>query len=156
MSQKYNGTIDGMCINTIRTLAIDAIEAAKSGHPGAPMGLAPAAYVLWTRFLKHHPRKPDWPDRDRFVLSGGHASMMLYSLLYLCGYDLSLDDIKKFRQWGSKTPGHPSLGIHRVWKPQPAPWDRDLPMRWAWPWPSGIWRRNLTGTAMRSLVIIPM
>jgi len=110
MSQKYSGTIDGMCINTIRTLAIDAIEAAKSGHPGAPMGLAPAAYVLWTRFLKHHPRKPDWPDRDRFVLSGGHASMMLYSLLYLCGYDLSLDDIKKFRQWGSKTPGHPEFG----------------------------------------------
>jgi transketolase len=99
-----------MCINTIRTLAIDAIEAAKSGHPGAPMGLAPAAYVLWTRFLKHHPRKPDWPDRDRFVLSGGHASMMLYSLLYLCGYDLSLDDIKKFRQWSSKTPGHPEFG----------------------------------------------
>jgi len=110
MSQKYSGTIDDMCINTIRTLAIDAIEAAKSGHPGAPMGLAPAAYVLWTRFLKHHPRKPDWPDRDRFVLSGGHASMMLYSLLYLCGYDLSLDDIKKFRQWSSKTPGHPEFG----------------------------------------------
>lgn len=110
MSQKYSGTLDDLCINTIRTLAIDAIEAANSGHPGAPMGLAPAAYVLWTRVLKHHPKNPEWPDRDRFVLSGGHASMMLYSLLYLCGYDLSLDDIKNFRQWGSKTPGHPEFG----------------------------------------------
>lgn len=110
MSQDYSGTIDDQCINTIRTLAIDAIEAAKSGHPGAPMGLAPAAYVLWTRILNHNPHNPDWPDRDRFVLSGGHASMMLYSLLYLCGYDLSLDDIKNFRQWASKTPGHPEFG----------------------------------------------
>ncbi|MGD8762385.1 MAG: transketolase, partial [Desulfobacteraceae bacterium] len=101
------GTIDDLCINTMRTLAIDAIEAAKSGHPGAPMGLAPAAYVLWTRILKHNPRNPDWVDRDRFVLSCGHASMMLYSLLFLCGYDVSLDDIKNFRQWESKTPGHP-------------------------------------------------
>ena len=105
------GTIDDLCINTMRTLAIDAIEAAKSGHPGAPMGLAPAAYVLWTRILKHNPRNPDWVDRDRFVLSGGHASMMLYSLLYLCGYDVSLDDVKNFRQWGSKTPGHPEYGL---------------------------------------------
>jgi transketolase len=103
-------TIDDLCINTMRTLAIDAIEAAKSGHPGAPMGLAPAAYVLWTRVLKHNPRNPDWVDRDRFVLSGGHASMMLYSLLYLCGYDVSLDDIKNFRQWESRTPGHPEYG----------------------------------------------
>jgi transketolase len=103
--------IDNLCINTMRTLAIDAIEAAKSGHPGAPMGLAPAAYVLWTRILRHNPLKPDWIDRDRFVLSGGHASMILYSLLYLCGYDLSLEDIKDFRQWGSKTPGHPEFGL---------------------------------------------
>ncbi|MBW2409076.1 MAG: transketolase [Deltaproteobacteria bacterium] len=105
------GTVDDLCINTMRTLAIDAIEAAKSGHPGAPMGLAPAAYVLWTRILKHNPKNPDWVDRDRFVLSGGHASMMLYSLLYLCGYDVSLDDVKNFRQWGSKTPGHPEYGL---------------------------------------------
>ena len=105
------GSIDDLCINTMRTLAIDAIEAAKSGHPGAPMGLAPAAYVLWTRILKHNPQNPDWADRDRFVLSGGHASMILYSLLYLCGYGLSLDDIKNFRQWGSKTPGHPEFGL---------------------------------------------
>jgi len=97
-------------INAIRALSMDAVEAAQSGHPGTPMALAPAAYVLWHHFLKHSPRHPDWPDRDRFVLSCGHASMLLYSLLYLSGYDLSLDDIKAFRQWGSKTPGHPERG----------------------------------------------
>ncbi len=101
---------DEICINTIRTLSIDAIQKANSGHPGAPMGLASAAYVLWTKVLKHNPRNPDWPDRDRFVLSGGHASMLLYSLLYLTGYDLTLEDIKNFRQWQSKTPGHPEYG----------------------------------------------
>ncbi|MDM8538044.1 transketolase [Desulfobacterales bacterium HSG17] len=99
-----------LCINTIRTLSIDAIQAANSGHPGAPMGLAPAAYVLWTRVMNHNPKNPQWPDRDRFVLSGGHASMLLYSLLHLTGYDLSLEDLKNFRQWGSKTPGHPEYG----------------------------------------------
>jgi transketolase len=103
-------SIDQKCINTIRTLAMDAVQKANSGHPGAPMGLAPAGYVLWTRIMKHNPKNPDWPDRDRFVLSGGHASMLLYSLLYLTGYDLSLDDLKCFRQWGSKTPGHPEYG----------------------------------------------
>jgi transketolase len=99
--------IDELCINTIRTLSMDAIQKANSGHPGAPMGLAPAAYVLWTRVLKHHPKSPNWFDRDRFVLSGGHASMLLYSLLHLSGYGLNMDDLKKFRQWGSRTPGHP-------------------------------------------------
>jgi transketolase len=97
-------------INAIRALSMDAVEQAQSGHPGTPMALAPAAYVLWTRFLRHNPRNPDWPDRDRFVLSCGHASMLLYSLLYLSGYDLSLDDIRNFRQWGSRTPGHPERG----------------------------------------------
>jgi len=86
---------------------MDAVQKANSGHPGMPMGAAPMAYVLWTRFLKYHPRKPDWPNRDRFVLSAGHGSMLLYSLLHLTGYDMSLDDLKQFRQWGSKTPGHP-------------------------------------------------
>ena len=103
-------TVDDLCINTIRTLAMDAIEAARSGHPGAPMGLATAGYVLWTRVLRHNPENPLWPDRDRFVLSGGHASMLLYGLLHLTGYDLSLDDIRQFRQWGSRTPGHPEYG----------------------------------------------
>ena len=102
--------IDQQCVNTIRVLAMDAIQKANSGHPGAPMGLAPAGYVLWTRVMQHNPANPDWPNRDRFVLSGGHASMLLYSLLYLTGYDLSLDDIRDFRQWGSKTPGHPEYG----------------------------------------------
>ena len=102
--------IDELCINTIRTLAMDAVQAANSGHPGAPMGLAPAAYVLWTRVMKHNPENPAWADRDRFVLSAGHASMLLYSLLFLTGYDVSLDEIKHFRQWGSITPGHPEYG----------------------------------------------
>lgn len=103
-------TIDTLSINTIRTLSMDAIQKANSGHPGAPMGLAPAGYVLWTNILKHNPKNPDWLDRDRFVLSGGHASMLLYSLLFLSGYGLTLDDIKNFRQMGSKTPGHPEYG----------------------------------------------
>ena len=85
-------TLDDLCVNTIRTLAMDAVQAAKSGHPGAPMGLAAAAYVLWTRVLKHNPKNPAWIDRDRFVLSGGHASMLLYSLLFLTGYKLSLNE----------------------------------------------------------------
>ncbi len=102
--------IDTLGINTIRTLSMDAIQKANSGHPGAPMGLAPAGYVLWTKILKHNPKNPDWFDRDRFVLSGGHASMLLYSLLFLSGYGLTLDDIKNFRQMGSKTPGHPEYG----------------------------------------------
>jgi transketolase len=102
-----NSSLDQSCVNTIRTLSMDAVQKANSGHPGAPMGLAPAGYVLWTRVMRHNPKNPDWPNRDRFVLSGGHASMLLYSLLYLTGYDLTLDDIKAFRQWGSKTPGHP-------------------------------------------------
>jgi transketolase len=95
------------CINTIRFLAADAIEKAKSGHPGMPLGAAAAAFTLWTRHLKHNPKNPHWLDRDRFVLSAGHASMLLYALLHLTGYDLSIDDIKNFRQWGSRTPGHP-------------------------------------------------
>jgi transketolase len=100
-------SLDDLCVNTIRMLAADAVQKANSGHPGMPMGMATAAYVLWTRFLKHNPANPDWPDRDRFVLSAGHGSMLLYSLLHLTGYDLSLEELKNFRQWGSKTPGHP-------------------------------------------------
>jgi transketolase len=103
--------LDVLCVNTLRTLAMDAVERARSGHPGAPMGFAAPAYVLWTRFLRHNPRNPLWPDRDRFVLSAGHASMLLYALLYLSGYDLTLDDLKQFRQWGSRTPGHPEFRL---------------------------------------------
>jgi transketolase len=100
-------TLDQLSINTIRFLAVDAVQKANSGHPGLPMGAAPMAYTLWTRFLKHNPTNPHWADRDRFVLSAGHGSMLLYALLHLTGYDLSLDDLKSFRQFGSKTPGHP-------------------------------------------------
>jgi transketolase len=102
--------IDKLCIDTVRCLAMDGVQKANSGHPGTAMAQAPAAYVLWTRFLKHHPANPAWVDRDRFVLSCGHVSMLLYSLLHLSGYDVSLEDLKQFRQWGSKTPGHPELG----------------------------------------------
>jgi transketolase len=103
--------LERLAIDTIRTLSIDAVQAANSGHPGAPMGAAPMAFTLWTRFLRHAPTRPDWPDRDRFVLSAGHASMLLYSLLHLTGYAVSLDDLKAFRQWGSITPGHPEHGL---------------------------------------------
>ncbi len=102
---------DSLCINTIRTLSIDAVQAAKSGHPGAPLGAAAMAYVLWSRHLKHNPRNPSWPDRDRFVLSAGHASALLYSLLHLTGYDLDLNELRRFRQWGSKAAGHPERGL---------------------------------------------
>jgi len=99
--------LDELCINAIRVLAMDALQRANSGHPGLPLGAAPMAYVLWTRYLQHNPASPSWPNRDRFVLSAGHGSMLLYSLLYLTGYDLSLDELKRFRQWGSRAPGHP-------------------------------------------------
>ena len=103
--------LDELCINTIRFLAVDTVQRANSGHPGTPMGAAPMAYVLWDRFLKHNPSDPDWPDRDRFILSPGHASALLYALLHLYGYDLPLEELKHFRQWGSKTPGHPEYGL---------------------------------------------
>lgn len=104
---KTKNDIDQLCINTIRMLSLDAIQKANSGHPGLPLGMAPAAYVLWTRFMRHNPKNPKWFGRDRFLLSAGHGSMLLYSLLHLTGYDLSLDEIKRFRQLHSKTPGHP-------------------------------------------------
>lgn len=106
-----NSQLDELCINTMRALAIDAIQKANSGHPGLPLGASPMAYVLWTNFLKHNPANPNWHDRDRFILSGGHGSMLLYALLHLTGYALSLDEIKNFRQWGSITPGHPEHGV---------------------------------------------
>ena len=99
--------LDQLCINTIRALSIDAVQRAESGHPGLPLGAAPMAYLIWTRFMRHNPRNPKWKGRDRFLLSAGHGSMLLYSLLHLTGYDLPLEELKSFRQWGSKTPGHP-------------------------------------------------
>jgi transketolase len=103
--------LNTLAVNTIRTLSIDAVQKANSGHPGLPLGAAPMAYVLWTRFLRHNPHNPKWPDRDRFAFSAGHGSMLLYSLLHLTGYDLPLDELKSFRQWGSKTPGHPEYRL---------------------------------------------
>ncbi|MCI4344107.1 MAG: transketolase [Thermoplasmata archaeon] len=102
--------LDLLCIDTLRFLSVDMVEKAKSGHPGLPLGAAPMAYVLWTRFLRHHPQRPDWPDRDRFVLSAGHGSALLYALLHTTGYDLPMSELQRFRQWGSKTPGHPEVG----------------------------------------------
>src|SRR2546428_11048680 len=101
--------LDQLAINTIRFLSVDAVEKANSGHPGLPLGAAPMAYVLWTRHLRFNPKDPRWANRDRFVLSAGHGSMLLYSLLYFAGFDVTLDDIKAFRQYGSKTPGHPEF-----------------------------------------------
>src|SRR5687767_14162741 len=103
--------IDTLCINTIRTLSLDAVQKANSGHPGLPLGMAPAAYVLWTRFLRHNPKNPKWFNRDRFVLSNGHGSMLIYSLLHLTGYDLPMSELRNFRQLHSKTPGHPEAHI---------------------------------------------
>src|SRR5678815_2883969 len=100
-----------LAIKTIKFLSIDAVEAANSGHPGLPMGAADYAHILWSRFLKYDPRDPKWADRDRFVLSAGHGSMLLYSLLRLAGYDLPIEELKRFRQWGSKTPGHPEAHL---------------------------------------------
>ncbi|MHC4540924.1 MAG: transketolase, partial [Planctomycetota bacterium] len=99
--------LDELCIATIRFLSMEAVQKANSGHPGMPMGMAPAAYVLWTKHMKHNPANPKWHNRDRFVLSAGHGSTLLYSMLHLTGYDISLDELKNFRQWASKTPGHP-------------------------------------------------
>jgi len=110
-NSNINPELDQLCINTIRTLSLDAVQKANSGHPGLPLGAAPMAYVLWTRFLRHNPQNPKWENRDRFLLSAGHGSMLIYSLLHLTGYDLSLDELKNFRQWGSKTPGHPEYGL---------------------------------------------
>src|ERR1041385_1975328 len=109
--ENSNPELDQLCINTIRALSLDAVQKANSGHPGLPLGAAPMAYVLWTRFLRHNPHNPKWENRDRFLLSAGHGSMLIYSLLHLTGYDLPLDELKNFRQWGSKTPGHPEYGL---------------------------------------------
>ena len=105
-----DGSPERLAIDTIRTLSMDAVQKANSGHPGTPMALAPVAYLLYTRVMRHSPEHPDWPARDRFVLSAGHASMLLYSILYLTGYGVSLDDLKNFRQLGSPTAGHPEYG----------------------------------------------
>ncbi|HQE99676.1 MAG TPA: transketolase, partial [Anaerolineae bacterium] len=103
--------LQDLCINTLRFLSADAVQQANSGHPGLPMGAAPLAYAIWAHHLRHNPAHPAWPNRDRFILSGGHGSMLLYSLLHLTGYALPLEELQRFRQWGSLTPGHPEYGL---------------------------------------------
>ena len=139
--------------NAIRVLSMDAVNKAKSGHQGMPMGMADVATVLWTRFLKYDAAKPEWPDRDRFVLSAGHGSMLLYSLLHLTGFKaMTMAEIENFRQWGSKTPGHPEYGHTPALRPRRGRWARASPRRWAWRWPSGIWR---SGSATTSSTTAP-
>ena len=142
--------LDALAIDTLKTLAIDAVEKANSGHPGMPLGAAPMAHVLWTRHLKFDPADPAWPDRDRFVLSAGHGSMLLYSLLHLAGYGLGIEELEAFRQWGSRTPGHPEHGHHpRGGDHHRTAGGRLLQRRWAWPSPRRSWRPPSTGPAIR-------
>ncbi len=132
--------------NCLRALAIDAVNAADSGHPGAPMGMADAATVLFQRHLKFDASAPDWPDRDRFVLSNGHASMLLYGLLHVAGYeDMTIEQIRNFRQWGAITAGHPEWGHAKGWRRRPARWGRASPPPSAWRWPNARWRRSSPG-----------
>src|SRR5436309_15256551 len=154
--------IEKLAINTIRTLCMDAVQAANSGHPGTPMGMAPVAYTLWQRFLRFDPADPIWPNRDRFVLSAGHASTLLYALLHLAGvravnpaYEtrgepaVSLQDIRRFRQLDSKCRATPSTAGPRGWRPPPARWAPGRRRRWAWRWARAGWRRTSTGPATR-------
>nr|WP_280517471.1 hypothetical protein [Alysiella crassa] len=133
--------------NAIRFLSMDMVQQANSGHPGAPMGMADMADVLWREFLQHNPQNPQFFNRDRFVLSNGHASALLYSVLHLSGYDLSLDDLKNFRQLHSKTAGHPEYGYAAGVETTTYHSVKALPMRWAWLWQKKSWQANLTKTA---------
>jgi len=135
--------------NAIRALAMDAVQQANSGHPGAPMGMADMAVALWGRHLKHNPANPLWADRDRFVLSNGHASMLLYAVLHLTGYDLPIEELKNFRQLHSRTAGHPEHGITPGVETTTGPLARASPTPWALPWPKSCWPRNSTATATR-------
>ena len=141
--------------NAIRMLAVDAVEQAKSGHPGAPMGMADIAEVLWNRHLRHNPANPHWPDRDRFVLSNGHGSMLLYALLHLTGYDLPMDELKKLPPAAQQDRRPPRSGRHaRAWKPPPARWARASPTPWAWRWPRSCWRPSSTARPRTSATIV--
>ena len=142
--------LDQLCINTIRTLAMDAVQKANSGHPGLPMGMADVAYVLWTGFLRHNPANPDWPNRDRFLLSAGHGSMLLYGLLHLTGYDLPLEELENFRRWDILSMVSPPAS-----KPRPVLWGRASPMGWGWRLPNVSWRPLLTGLVFPSSTTTP-
>lgn len=144
-----------MVVNAIRILSAEAVQKAKSGHPGMPMGAAAMAYAVWGREMKHNPADDKWADRDRFVLSSGHGSMLLYSLLHLFGYGLTIEDLKQFRQFGSKTPGHPEYGHTRGVETSTARWAWASPTPSAWRWPRAIWPRSSTARVSRSSTIIP-
>ena len=154
-NMKLNRELQDLCINTIRMLSADAVQNANAGHPGMPMGAAAMAFTLWTQFLKHNPRNPQWFDRDRFVLSAGHGSMLLYSLLYLSGYDLPLEEIKHFRKWGSKAAGHPERGLAPGVEVTTDRLGKDSPTAWAWRLPRRGLRRDITGLDTRSSITIP-
>ena len=145
--------LDKLCVDTIRTLSMDGVQKANSGHPGTPMALAPVAYVLYARVMHHSPRHPGWPDRDRFVLSCGHASMLLYSTLYLAGYDVSLEnDLERFRQLGSNAAGHPEHGDLPGIEVTTGPLGQGISHSVGWRWPSGCWPRASTARATRSSI----
>lgn len=129
------GAIETLCSNTLKGLAMDAVQAANSGHPGMPMGMSDIATVLWGRVLKYDPKDPSWPDRDRVVLSNGHGSMLLYGALYLTGTALTLDDLKRFRQWGSPTAGHPEYGHVPGVETTTGPLGQGIANGWVWRWP---------------------
>lgn len=141
--------------NAIRFLAADAVEAAKSGHPGMPMGMADIAEVLWNDFFRHNPNNPQWFNRDRFVLSNGHGSMLQYALLHLSGYDLPIEQLKQFRQLHSKTPGHPERSETPEWRPPPVRSGRGLQTRWVLRWPRNCWRSATTGLSWKSSITAP-
>ena len=154
-AQRHSNDLSLQCVNTFRFLSVDAVQKANSGHPGLPMGAAAMAKVLWTQFLRHNPANPYWFDRDRFVLSPGHGSMLLYSLLHLSGYDLLLDQIKRFRQWGSITPGHPECGTTPGVEVTTGHLAKALPMASEWRWLRRTWQRGSIGPALISLIISP-
>ena len=141
--------------NAIRALSMDAVQKAKSGHPGAPMGMADIAEVLWRNFLNHNPQNPSWADRDRFVLSNGHGSMLIYSLLHLTGYDLPIEELKNFRQLHSKTPGHPEVGYTAGVETTTGRWVRVLLTLWVWRMLRRRSRRSSTVLATTSLTTSP-
>jgi len=136
--------LDLQCINTLRFLSVDMVQQAGSGHPGLPLGTATMAYALWTGHLKHHPTNPQWPDRDRFVLSAGHGSALLHSLLHVTGYDLPLDELKRFRQGAARRPATRNVATRRAWKSPPARLVRAWRIRWAWRLPKHTWQRATT------------
>ena len=142
--------LDELCINTLRFLAVDMVQKANSGHPGLPMGSASMAYTLWDRSLKYNPRDPHWPDRDRFILSAGHGCALLYALLHVTGFDLPLDELKRFRQWGSRTPGHPEYGKTPGVEATTGPLGQGLATAWVWPLPKRRWRRDSISLDTRS------